>query len=268
MSADAPTTLKELQGHFQDFVLGRSRTFETEVAETPGGDSLQRLLIYSQSYNLRLIEALQTDYSALHLVLGDRQFMTMAQRYIATYPSEHPSIRWFGRKLPVFLRENAPWSGTDYLHELASFEWALSLCFDATDTIPVGVEEMSLIPPHAWPELRFEFIPSLQRLDLQNDVTEIRKADESNSAPVLPPIRSQDPVGWIVWRDGLISRYRSMAVDEAISLDSAGNGANFAELCAGLCEWMDPTHAAARAASLLKTWTGEGLISRALTADR
>jgi hypothetical protein len=51
-------------------------------------------------------------------------------------------------------------------------------------------------------------------------------------------------------------------VDEAWALDALIAGQNFADICQGLCEWIDTQHVAAHAAGLLKGWIGDGMIAR------
>ncbi len=53
-----------------------------------------------------------------------------------------------------------------------------------------------------------------------------------------------------------------MAVDEASLIDACLQHDTFANLCAGLCEWVDEQHAAQRVVGFLGQWCEEGLISR------
>ncbi|MGC1955149.1 MAG: hypothetical protein WA970_21745 [Gammaproteobacteria bacterium] len=51
---------------------------------------------------------------------------------------------------------------------------------------------------------------------------------------------------------------------EAWALDAARHGESFGALCAGLCQWVGEAQAAAHAASLLRTWIVEGLVTAVL----
>ena len=97
------TSLAELQGAFQDFVLARCDTFQSEVRDSRKADRTTLLDVYCEGYALRLIEVLTTDYPGLIAMIGSASFDDMARAYIAAHPSRHPSVRWFGRSLTDFL---------------------------------------------------------------------------------------------------------------------------------------------------------------------
>jgi hypothetical protein len=57
-----------------------------------------------------------------------------------------------------------------------------------------------------------------------------------------------------------MQRFRSLGADEAWALDHAREGASFAALCEGLCDWHAETEVAGRAAAMLKQWVGDGMV--------
>ena len=66
----------------------------------------------------------------------------------------------------------------------------------------------------------------------------------------------------MIWRDQLITRYRSLAADEAAALQGmAVHGWNFAELCGELAHLGE--QAPAQAVSWLRQWLTDGLLQRA-----
>lgn len=78
-----------------------------------------------------------------------------------------------------------------------------------------------------------------------------------------PPALEQSdyPVAWLVWRQDLLTYFRSLNVDEAWALDALRRGETFAAICEGLTEWIDAQNVAVHAAGLLKQWLIDGLIS-------
>jgi len=44
-------------------------------------------------------------------------------------------------------------------------------------------------------------------------------------------------------------------------MDALRDNRTFAEICTGVCEWVDEQHAATRVAGFIQTWIKEGLIS-------
>ena len=127
-------SLAELQTALQDFLLDKTQNASDLTLETPAFSREERLQIYHEAYRLRLIDALRNDYPALEAYIGEENFVLVATEFIATNPSHHPSLRWFGKKLPQFLREHSEWKLHIQVAELAEFEWAQMMAFDAADT--------------------------------------------------------------------------------------------------------------------------------------
>jgi len=66
---------------------------------------------------------------------------------------------------------------------------------------------------------------------------------------------------WLIWREQLITRFRSMTTDEQQALDALAAGANFNDICETLATLIPEEEVPMRAASLLKGWLAQGLIS-------
>ena len=134
---------------------------------TPAVPAATRLAVYSNAYRIRLAEALAANVPQLQQLLGAEEFGAVASRYIDEHPSQFASIRWFGDRLAQELERShaaQPW-----LAELARWEWALAASFDAQDATAVGIEALAAVAPDDWGELRLEFHPSVQHLELKNE---------------------------------------------------------------------------------------------------
>lgn len=249
--------LAALQGAFQGDLLGAETGVLDRLRSTSKADAAALLQVYRDAYLLRLIEALADDHPALAKLLGEDAFAALTRAYAAAHPSRHPSIRWFGAKLPGFLGQTPPWAERPWLAELAAFERSLRDAFDAADAAPIGLEAMAAVAPEAWPGLRFRFLPSLRRLDLAWSVARTWKEDAA-------PERLDAPVAWAFWRPELVTEYRSLDPDEAWAIDAAGSGQTFAELCEGLLRWHAPDQAPARAAGLLRAWLDQRMLAAVL----
>lgn len=248
------SALEALQAAFQGDLLGRDTGVLERLRPTSKASVETLIGVYRDAYILRLIEALSDDCPAVLRQLGDDGFAALTRAYAAAHPSRQPSIRWFGARLPDFLREAEPWAGRPWLAELAAFERALRDAFDAEDATPIGLDAMAAVPPEAWPGLRLRFLPSLRRLDLGWSVV---RAWQDERAP--EPLEA--PLAWAVWRPALVTEYRSLEPDEAWALDAAASGASFAELCEGLLQWHAPETAPARAAGLLRAWLDHRMLA-------
>jgi hypothetical protein len=248
--------LDALQQTFQGDLLGVETGVLARLRSTSKADASTLLQVYRDAYILRLVEALSDDHPALLKLLGEIEFAALTRAYAAAHPSRHPSIRWFGAKLPGFLRETPPWAERPWLAELAAFERALRDAFDAADAAPIGLDAMAAVAPEAWPHLRLRFLPSLRRLDLGWSVARTWKED-------APPERLEAALAWAFWRPELVTEYRSLEIDEAWAIDAAAAGANFSELCEGLLRWHAPEQAPARAAGLLRAWLDQRMLAAA-----
>lgn len=252
--------LQRLQEDFQDYLLIGNNRIQAQVLGSEQVSTTERLAIYADAYRLRLLEALDTDFPGLHALLGDAEFDAMGRAYIAANPSPYFSLRWYGDRLSEFLRTTEPYSKYPALAEMAQFEWAKSDAFDAAEDSVAGMAEMAGIPPIAWPGLHFRFHPSVQCLDLHWNVPIVWKTvDAGTHAPT--PECAEYPITWLLWRQDMQTYFRSLNMPEAWSLNALLNGASFADMCEGLCEWINATEVAIHAAGLLKQWLADGLIA-------
>ncbi len=262
--------LHDLQSDFQSYLLHGSEGIFGRVTGTEKVDAQTRLAIYYDAYRLRLLEALDSNYPVLHAWLGDEEFEKLGLAYLAAYPSAHFSIRYFGHRLPDYLATSQDYRDKPYVGEMAALEWAMSEAFDAADSAVMVLDDIARLAPEAWPAMRFAFHASVRRPNLRWNVPPIWKAikqnieaEESGAEPmteVPPPAAEEYPQSWLIWRQELKTYFRSLPVDEAWAFDSAYGGGTFAEICEGLCEWIDAQNVAAHAAGLLKRWIGDGMI--------
>lgn len=247
------------QQAFQSHLTTGSAEVKASIVGDDKATANTRLEVYYQAYRLRLVEVLQNDFTGVHALLGTDAFRDMALRYIGEHPSEHPSVRWFGRQLGAFL-SLPPYAGHPELAEMARFEWAWGHAFDAADLPAAGADVVTTVAPEAWAGLRVTAHPSLQRLDLVYNVPALFEAATRDESP--PPLVGESAaLPWVLWRRDLIVHWRSLDADEAWALDAARQGQCFGDLCAGLCGWHDVDAVPMRAASLLRTWLEEGLLS-------
>jgi hypothetical protein len=254
------SALRELQDDFQAYILRAPNAAIARVVDAGNLAAEERLRVYADAYRLRLLEALETDFVALRAYLGSDDFTALGEAYIAASPSTHYSLRYFGGQLTDFLARTRPYSDAPLLAELAALDWALSAAFDAADDPVLTVEDLATVEAADWPNLAFRAHAALNRLDLHWNATAIWRAADGGTA--LPaPERAGTAVPWAIWRQNLQTFFRSLAPHEAYALDVLRRGDSFADICAGLCEWFDPSDAAPTAAGLLKQWIVDGMLS-------
>jgi hypothetical protein len=251
--------LRALQQDFQRYVLLPDGRMDNQVTTTARAGARERLGIYANAYRLRLLEALDTEFPGLHTLVGDEEFDRLGRAYIDAHPSQHYSLRWYGHQVTAFLRATPPYADHPVLAEMAQFEWAMSLAFDADDSTVVSVEDMLALPPEAWAGMGLLPHPSVQRVNLQWNVPVFWKAVQAGQDPQAPE-QVPLPIGWVLWRQELNTYFRSLGVDEAWGLDALLTGVSFPDLCQGLCVWVDEDHAPAHAAGMLKRWVQDGMV--------
>nr|MCH9699137.1 DNA-binding domain-containing protein [Gammaproteobacteria bacterium] len=157
------TDLAELQQQFMHVLQGgESRQLSQLVMDQGNIDCQSRIDIYRHAYQQRLKISIETDHEILGLYLGDELFDKMVAGYIASYPSQQTSLRYFAEQLPRFLYEQEPFNQYPVISELARFERLLLTAFDAPDSEVTGAGVLNEIDYQDWPGLQFRLHPSVQ----------------------------------------------------------------------------------------------------------
>jgi putative DNA-binding protein len=254
------SSLDRLQQEFQRYVLDGSGTIEQEVVDTDKSPARVRMGVYADGYRVRLLGVLKTDYPGLRGLAGEEEFNRLAREYIEAHSSPYFNIRWYGDGLAAFLERTEPYGERPALAEMAAFEWAMTLAFDAPDVPAVPADHVACLPSADWPALVCSPHPALRRLDLEWNVPAIWKAIDAGQEP--EPCRANSVrVPWIIWRRALKVYFRSLEADEAWALGALMAGRCFGDLCEDLCKWREETEVALHAAAMLKRWLTDGLIA-------
>ena len=254
-------SLSELQERFQRHIVHDDDAVTGDISGPDDAYRQERLLIYYRAYRLRLIAALAVDYPVLKAFVDEERFEELASAYIEARPSMVRNLRWFGDAMSGFLRNDPRFSGEPNLAELAEFEWAQGLAFDASDATQLSFDELASVPAENWPQLHFVAHPSLHLVASQWNVVAIWHAHRDNK-PLPPATRQEQAATIAVWRKDYKTYFRSLDGDEAWLWRTLAAGTAFSEVCSRLATkmGMDETGAAQRAAQLLRSWVEEGWI--------
>ena len=143
MANSKQLTLAQMQDWMQSALIQPidqrpSANPETLIYESSRLTAARHLHIYRQSYFARLRECMKNQFSALAYALGEELFQMFADQYLDNYPSGSYTLNDLGKKFPDFLEETRPdrenkekESWIDFMIELARFEFALSVIFEA-----------------------------------------------------------------------------------------------------------------------------------------
>lgn len=107
----------------------------------------EHLAIYQRSYLVRLRECMAAQFPALAHALGDDLFRHFADQYLQRYPSDSYTLAELGSRFATFLDKTRPdreaaqrESWPDFLIEMAEFEYAITVLFDAEESTPESDE--------------------------------------------------------------------------------------------------------------------------------
>ena len=263
--------LAKLQNTFQNCILNSDTKLAPStswVSASGRADPETQISLYNYAYHARLKEVLANDFPATLMAIGENYFDQLTDDYIKTYPSHYFSLRDFGSHLPSFIAnliqqnnaQNKQWQNMPWGYELATFEWTLGKAFDAAEANLFTEQDMTTIPADAWPNLKFTLHPSVHRLDFDWNIPEMWKA-LSNDEPTEVTAQLEATSSWLVWREQLITRFRSIETDEQLALDKIIQGGSFNDICETLSTIIDEDEVPIHAATYLKGWITQGLIS-------
>jgi len=250
--------LAQLQADFQAYIFDNAKGagFKKSIINDKKVGVTKRLGIYSDGYRLRILEALARVYPNLKALLGDDLFDKTARTYIDNYPSTYRNMRWVGDLMDVHLNKELPQHAI--AAEMARFEWALGLAFDAEDAPILTIQALAVIPPEKWGDLTFAFHPSVQLLDLEwNTVLFWQALDNEETPPAVEKIN--EPC--IVYRNEMNSHYRSLDAMEYEAIQQIKAEASFGDLCESLYATLEDG-ATQQAALYLAGWLEAGIISK------
>jgi hypothetical protein len=256
--------------HGDDF-CGRPRNHDhandlAQARETPelsgwlvaggGADVAQRLQVYADATEFRLLECLADDFPAVAAVLGE-DFPRLAREYVGRHPPSHPSLRHLGTRFASFAAEHRlaqRWAG---LGDLAALEWARVEAFDARDVPLLSLVELAAIAPDEWPTRAFRAAPPVRLLALRHPVHLVWRAVE-DAVPV-PPLEAER-THILVWRRGHVVCHRVTDAREAGALQCTLRGVPFADLCERIAGDGSLEQAAHDALGLLRQWIADGVL--------
>jgi hypothetical protein len=261
-------TLEMIQSDFQDYVLGTQQdhpAIAASIVEQFGLSAADRLGIYHRAYRLRISEALSKAYDKTHAYLGDDMFEELSLGYIAQHPSQYANMRWVGDQFSAYLAQAL--AEHPVIAELAAFEWALSIAFDAEDATPLTAQDLAAITPEQWDSVGFALHPSLQILTMHtNAVASWLALDQQQTPP--ESVFQEAAINWLIWRKELQPHFRSIDAIEAQALRGLLQGQCWSTLCEQIADSSDDEAIMTRIAGRLQTWLVEGiLIGVTLTED-
>lgn len=252
-------SLRDIQNDFQAYVLdgaGDRHGIASDIAAQRGLPAADRLAIYHNAYRLRLHEALSDAFGKTHAYIGDDAFGELCAAYLHAYPSYFRNLRWYGDSFAAFLAHALP--EHPVVAELAAFEWALGLSFDAADAPVLHVDDLRSGDTD-WERIGFRLQPSLQFLPMRWNAVAIWLALDQEQAP--PDASAASTVQWLVWRKELQPHFRSLTDYEAQALLGLQQGSSFAGVCTAAAASAGDDDITTQIAGWLQSWLNDAVLA-------
>ncbi|HVU05527.1 MAG TPA: DNA-binding domain-containing protein [Polyangiaceae bacterium] len=241
------------------------------LTDGPRMNARERLEVYRSGYRARLVECLEDDYRAFSAVVGHEAFHALAEGYIEKFPSSSPSLNYFGRRFPEYVRgvevPGFPGKGA-FFSELAALEWAIVEVIHAETPPPLDGNALRSLKPEDFATAHFEPSEAVRLLRFEHPVNPFFQArwangDESATVPGIAP--SSTAVyrhGMTVWRMDLtpaMTRVLSALLDRVPIAEALGR--------LGVDE-TDPSAIAEAERSVMvwfREWVSSGFFARLVT---
>lgn len=244
-------SLLALQRDFRAWLCSEDDALAAHLGANPRGG----LPVYQNNYRAQLVAFLEESFAHTRAWIGERPFLTAAATYIDAIPPSSWTIDAYGRDFPAMLAALHP--NDPEIAELAWLENALSEAFVGPDAPPITAADAVNVD---WDRALLRFTPTLDHRDAITNATAIWVALNADEGP--PAAESlAEPATVLVWRDGQVSRFRTIDQREVQALLWARGGMAFADLCAALVETCGEADGIALAGRYLGQWIGDGLIS-------
>lgn len=238
---------------------GERALAESLVLEDARLSAIERLDIYADMYFYRIRDCLREQFPAVHAVLGAAHFHNLLTDYLPAHPPSHFSLRYAGAHLPAYVERHPLSDDWPHLADLAALEWAILAAFDAPGSTVLAAPALTQVAPERWPELRFQLVPALRRLEVRWPVDEVWQHTQHGKAPSAPP--APRALRLRVWRQGLRVFHRRIDAGEAAALEALARGATFAGVCARIAEHHGEAGSAEAALALIRTWLQDEVLA-------
>jgi hypothetical protein len=198
-------------------------------ASPPAGTIESRWHVYTSGYLARLVEAIENDYPAVRLILGERPFASFVARYVRGCPPRSYDVGRVGDRLAQFLEADPLTEDLPFLPDLARLEWALAEAFVAPDEVPLSWDALRRLTPEAIADLPLALHPSAALVRSRWPILALRECHELPDEAVAIPVVGR-PVNALVYRQELEVMSRAADDAEADLLARLRDGATLASL--------------------------------------
>lgn len=244
-------TLLELQRDFRAWIAEAS----DEAAGRLGPAARPGLDVYQNNYRASLVACLGECFERVRLWIGEDKFLTTAAAHIDVTPPHAWTLDAYSKDFPETLELLFP--NDPEIGELGWLDLALSEAFVGPDADPIDPAALGAVD---WDHAVLRLGPTLKTRPFVTNAAAIWSALSAGEMP--PPVeRLPEPATIIVWRQGLVSCFRTAEPGEAEAIGLILSGAGFGALCAAMIELLGEEAGVPAAGQLLGRWIGDGLVT-------
>jgi hypothetical protein len=143
----------------------------------------KRFAVYRNNVVVSLIGALKDAFPAVHRIVGDEFFRTMARAYAIVEPPRSPIMLDYGAGFPNFIGSFEPARVLPYLADIARVERAWTEAYHAPEASPIDPGVFADISADQLPELRLVLHPSLRLVRSQFPALTIWQMNVADGVP-------------------------------------------------------------------------------------
>ncbi len=251
------TALRELQRDWRHYLLTEETSpLDEKISPPLAGNILDRLLIYSDGYHLRLQEVLEKTFPRLKEYVGDDVFLELSAEYIAAYPSRYYLIDEFPQHFAEFFLAKK----NSFCAEFAQFEYAICRTIDSADATLLTLAQLQAIKPERWGNVIFVLHPSVTLWNMKTNAPAVLDGLIKGQAKESLAMKKEKS-HWRLWRKGLQIIFCPATAIENTFLENIQRGLSFAEIGELLCKSMPEDQVSDYAIAQLLRWLNEGLLS-------
>jgi hypothetical protein len=218
----------------------------------------QQLGIYQHGYQIRLIQAIASDYPALKAYLTQPRFDALAQAYVQAHPSHTPNLDSYPHRFADYIAIHQP---DTFATALATLEQAITVTFMGPESDALMPQALEGISPDAFGAMVLRLRPASRLLALAYPVNQW--LDAQRHGGMVLPVPSAQPTYVYVYRHPY--DVQRMELDEAAFalLSRLGQGASVGAALERMGE-ETPQHMEQVAANLqdwFARWLADGVFA-------
>ncbi len=242
----------------RDMRIWLEHSSEAAAGRLGGGPGLA---VYQNNYRAQLAACLETGFPKTLAWVGHEAFHNAVVAHVGRVPPSSWTLDAYPRDFPATLGLLFPSDAE--IAELATLELALEEAFVGPDAAPIFADALGEID---WDRALLSFVPTLDLRPLTTNAPAIWAAVVEG---VQPPSAETLPQGGalLVWRHGMISRFRAIDSLEEQAILLVLSGMRFAQLCTAIVDLRGEADGVALTGGYLGQWLSEGLLTKINDGD-